>query len=180
MEALLPLLLQMLPSIAGMIAGGGTSTIIDAAAKVAKSVVGTDDVDKVKAALADPATAEAFRAGMEAETARYTAALQDVQDARATTVRYVQAGSAIAWAPVVLSIVVLALVAGVITAVGLGKLPDNGIVTGQALSWATMVVGYWIGSSASSARNGEALRSIAAAPSLGQIAGRAIDKGLAR
>lgn len=176
MEALLPILIPLIPSIASMIAGGGTSTVLAAAAKVAKSVVGTDDVDQVKAALADPKMAEAFRAGMEAETARYTAALADIQNARATNVQYVQAGSAIAWAPVVLSIVVLLLVAGVITAVGLGKLPDNGIVTGQALSWATMVVGYWIGSSASSARNGDALRTIATAPaSLGQLAGRAID-----
>ena len=175
MEALIPFLIPLIPSIANMIAGGGASTVVDAVAKVAKSVVGTDDPEAVKAALADPATAEAFRVGMEAETARYTAAIADVQNARATTVQYVQAGSALAWAPVVLSVVILFLVAGVITAVGRGSLPDNGIVTGTALSWATMVVGYWIGSSASSARNGEAIRSLATAPSLGQLAGRAID-----
>lgn len=182
MLALLPILLQIVPSLASLVSGGRTDSVLETAGKVAREVFGTDNPDEIGAKLNDPAMAEAFKARMEAETAALQAQLADVQDARHMAVQLVQADSPIAWAPVVISGIIMGIAAGVITAVGAGYMADNSLVVGAALAWVSQVIAYWIGSSSGSRRNGDAMRTIATqafTPSLGQVAGKAID-GLAK
>ena len=76
-------------------------------------------------------------------------------------VSLVEAHSPIAWAPVVISVLIGLIVAGVIWGVGAGRLADNGIVVGWALGSGTTVVAYWLGSSNGSRRSGDAVREIA-------------------
>lgn len=153
------------------------------------AALGTDATpEAVDAAItANPDLAVAKLRDLESarhsELAAYQAQLADVQDARHMEIGLVQSGSAIAWAPVIISVLIGTIVAGVIAAVGAGRLPDNGIVVGWALGAGTTVLTYWLGSSDGSRRNGSAVREIArsaAGPAIGAAAGRAIASAVKR
>jgi hypothetical protein len=135
------------------------------------------DPEAVKAKLAD------LESARQTELADLQARLVDVQDARHQTIALAQAGSDIAWAPVVVSSLILFVVVGVVAAVAYGKLPDNGIVVGWALASGTLVLNYWLGSSSGSRRMGDAVRTIAAqsaGTAVADAAGRAIGSAIKR
>lgn len=110
----------------------------------------------------DPAVVQAqlFEAEgrMNAEVEKFKAQLDDVQDAPSTNVALVQAGSAIAWGPVVISVLVPLGFIGCLMGLMFVKV-DFSQTSGQAYLILTgvlsqsfaQVTGYWLGSSAGSA-----------------------------
>jgi hypothetical protein len=109
---------------------------------------------------------------MQSEVENFKAQLEDIQDARATTVKYVQAGSSLSLGAVIVSIVVC------IGFVGISFLAmkpefagvDKSVTLYLLGAWqglATAAVSFWIGSSSSSAAKTDqitALTQAAAAP----------------
>jgi|SRR5215218_5784830 len=178
MFALLPILLQVLPSLAGM-AGANAGALVTAGAKVARDVFGTDRPEKVVEALKDPATAEAFKARLEAETAQLQADLADVQSARTNALQLAQAGSMLGYAPAVLSVLI---VFGFILLTGamlFKSVPDSNVamVLFGTLSTAFgQVLSFWLGSSKGSRDKDALLAAVAQPPSLGQAIVKAIKK----
>lgn len=178
---MLSIILSALPILGKLIPEGRTPDIISAGVKAAQDVFGTADESEVKAKMAaDPALAEQFKSRLEAETAELQARLADLQDARATTVRLVEQGSAIAWGAVVVSVLVVLGFLGMAILLMFRQVPDSqlAIVVFTTLSTGFgMVLQYWLGSSSGSANKDQILKQIAtgAAPSLGQVASKAID-----
>lgn len=161
---MLSVLLEVLPWLAGTVAGGKAKEVATIGAKVAKEVFGTDDPTVVEAEIKNPQQLEAFKARLEQETAHMKAELEDVQDARRQTVALAQAGSALSWAPVVVSSLVvigfLALTIGLL----FKAVPDSQVAMvlyGALSAGFTQVLNYWLGSSAGSKRSGDAVRAIA-------------------
>lgn len=90
--------------------------------------------------------------------------LRDVQDARATTVRLVEKGSAIAWGAPIVSVIVLTgftLLSYLAIYAPPGQREVLLFLLGAWSSLATAVVGYWVGSSAGSAGKDSLLASLA-------------------
>ena len=140
-----------------------------ALAQAAAAITGvSDEAGQIAAITADPTHADAFRLEVlriaaDQEAAK-DAALQarldgmdaDRANARAQLIALVGAGSRIAWAAPVVSVVVIVAFAVVVTLVLFRPMPAGseaimaGLV-GTMGSLATVVVGYWVGSSAGSA-----------------------------
>jgi hypothetical protein len=179
---MLSIILAALPILAKLIPDGKTADIVAAGTKVALDVFGTTDEASIVAKLeADPALAEQFKAKLEAETATLRMQIEDTQDARATTVKLAQAGSNIAWgAPVISVLIVLGFLA-LVFALIFKQVPDSQAVLmlfGTLSTSFGIVVSYWLGSSAGSARAGDTVRAIAqqaTTPTAGQVAGKVID-----
>lgn len=183
MLALLPILLELLPSLAPLVAGGKAGAVVAAGTRVAQEVFGHADADKVAEALKDPATAESFKAKLEAETAQLQAELSDVQDARHQTVELVQAGSALAWAPAVLSGLILTGFLGITGAMLFKAVPDSQvamILFGQLAGMTGGVVQFWLGSSQSSRAKDQQLAAVLGSSSLGQAVTGAVARVVKR
>jgi len=108
---------------------------------------------------ADRAEREAVRA---AETARIQAAIADTQSARAQTVALAQAGSKLAYGPVIISAIVLLTFGGVLAMTITRTLPAGSetilnILLGTLGAMATSTVSYWVGSSSGSAQKSDAI-----------------------
>ena len=107
--------------------------------------------------------------------------LADVQDARQQTIKLVEAGSSIAWGAPVISVLIVVGFLGLITGLMFKSVPDNQvtlILFGGLSAAFSQVVAYWLGSSAGSARSGDAIRQIAqqaTQTTVGQAAGKVID-----
>lgn len=179
---MLNLILTVLPALGGLLGAGKGGDLIAAGAKVAQEVFGTTDERTIADRLAsDPALAEQFKAKLAAETATLQAQIADIQDARATTVKLAESGSAIAWGPVIISVLVVIGFLGMAILLMFRQVPDSqlAIVVFTTLSTGFgMVLQYWLGSSAGSKSSGDAIRQIAQAavtPTPGQVAGRVID-----
>jgi hypothetical protein len=182
---MLSIILAALPILAKLIPDGKTADIVAAGTKVALDVFGTTDEASIVAKMeADPALAEQFKAKLTAETEALRMSIEDTQDARALQVKMVEGGSFSQYAPAILTAINFCGFYGILILILIKGLPDTGareLVSGMVGA----VVGsylasnnYFFGTSASSARSGEALRSIAtssSSPSAGQIAGKAID-----
>lgn len=121
-----------------------------------------ENPDLAKARLADLENAR------QVELASYQAQLADVQNARGTLVGLAQNKSDIAWAPVVLSMILVFVVVGIVGSVGMNWLREDGIIVGWALGTGTTVVTYWLGSSSGSKRNADAVRKMAADATIGR------------
>jgi hypothetical protein len=133
--------------------------------------VPTDGKAIGKALETHPRAAEIVRE-VEAETApavaeAVNAYLRDVQDARATTVRLVEQGSAIAWGAPVVSVVVLV---GFIVLSVLALRPIEGVRPDVVLyllgAWQALAAGvvyYWVGSSAGSKAKDSTIASLRSA-----------------
>jgi hypothetical protein len=181
---LIPLLAQVIPQIAEWIGGDDAEDVARQVTGVVSAVAGGTDQAVVAAAMADPSqraalteqlariAAERARVEEEGRTARIVAQLKDVADARAQTAALAHAGSPIAWAAPVMSIVIsggfFACVAMVFfverhwderTATIL-----NTLLGAMTISFG-QVCNYWLGSSRGSAAKDEraAETSIAAA-----------------
>src|SRR5579872_1525730 len=121
MGALIPLAISLAPEIGKWLFGDKGEQTAQAVAQVVASVTGTSDNTAAQAMVAaNPQIAAQLRvqlaqiaAGQEAaaraaDLQQLSAQLADVKDARSQTVNLAQARSAVQWAPVVVSFVVLA------------------------------------------------------------------------
>ena len=161
--------LDLAPELGRWLFGPDAEPAVSAVQKALGSVTGTADPAMQTQTLADPEKAAALRvelARVASEQASAEAAskqaillaqLSDVANARATTTQLAQVGSTIAWGAPVVSLVVLVTFGGVIImaltrAMPPGAEPVLNVLMGTLGAMATSVVGYWVGSSAGSAR----------------------------
>jgi hypothetical protein len=164
--------------------GGPVGTLASAAIGALAEALGTPATPEAVAKEIEnnPQAATAVRK-IEAEQApdMLKAYLADVQDARAQTVKLVESGSSIAWGAPVISVLIVTGFLGLITGLMFKSVPDNQVtlILFGALSAAfSQVVSYWLGSSAGSARSGDAIRAIAqqaTTPTAGQVVGKVVD-----
>lgn len=166
-SALVPLLANSAPTIGGLLGGlipfPGGAVLGQVAGKVLAEALGvppTPDAINTAITTGDPAVISAklseAEAKMTAEVEKFKAQLADVQDARATTVKYVQSGSSLSFGAVVVSVVVMA---GFIGISFLAMKPDLAgvdksvtlFLLGAWSGYAGAVISFWIGSSAGSA-----------------------------
>ena len=161
--------LDLAPELGRWLFGPGAAPVTAAVQQAIQAATGTSDPAAQIAALADPdragqlrvelaviAAARAAAADTAAE-ARLTAHLADVANARAMALQLAQSGSAMAWGAPVTSVVVLltfGVVMGLVLlhAVPVGSETVLNVLLGTLGAMATNVVGYWVGSSAGSAR----------------------------
>lgn len=120
------------------------------------------DPEEIKAKLAEA------EAKINAEVEMFKAQLADVQDARSTNVEYVKSNSALQWAPVVVSVIILL---GFSLFSLLAMKPELAGVKSEVVlfllgAWsgfAGAVVQYWLGSSSGSADKSNQLAALAGA-----------------
>jgi hypothetical protein len=173
---------QAAPTIGGLLGGlipfPGGAILGQLAGKVVAEALGvppTPEAVHTAITTGDPATVNAALtaadAKMQAEVDKFKAQLEDVQDARATTVKYVQAGSSLSLGAVIVSIIVMIGFVGISF---LAMKPDlAGVDKSVTLyllgAWqglASGAVAFWIGSSAGSAAKSDQISALtqAAAP----------------
>lgn len=164
--ALLPLLLNLAPTVAGWILGDKTGAAVEKVTGIAREVLGTDSPDAVEKAIStDPAAALAFKTALiqaEADARRQQheqvlAQLADVQSARNQTVELAKAKSGLAWGAAIVSVLAVAVFAGFIYLLFVKSLPEGMkdalmLMAGAASAGFTQVLAYWLGSSAGSAQ----------------------------
>jgi hypothetical protein len=175
MGALIPLAISLAPEIGKWLFGAKGGDVAASVAQVVQTVTGTADEAQATAAVArDPAVASQLRvqlaqiaatqeaAARQADLDTLKASLADVQDARGQTVALAKSGSAVQWAPAVVSVVVLTTF-GIVMWLALTSVLPAGSETilnmllGTLAAMATSVVGYWVGSSSGSAAKTEML-----------------------
>lgn len=178
-SAIGPLVASAAPTIGSLLGGlipfPGGAILGQVAGKVVAEALGVPPTpDAVSAAITtgDPSVVAAklseAEAKMNAEVEKFRIQLQDVADARATTVKYVQAGSALSWGAVIVSIVVMA---GFIGISFLAMKPDLAgvdksvtlFLLGAWSGYAGGVITFWIGSSAGSADKSQQIANLTAA-----------------
>lgn len=175
MGALIPLAISLAPELGKWLFGSAGETTATAVAQVVQTVTGTADETAVQAVLArDPKTAAKLRvelaklaaqqeaAARQAGLSELAARLGDVQNARAQTVALARGGSLIAWAPAVVSVVVLGTFGVVMWAALTRALPPGSetilnMLLGTLAAMATSTVSYWVGSSSGSDKKTEML-----------------------
>ncbi len=175
MGALIPLAISLAPEIGKFLFGAAGEKTAAAVAQVVQTVTGTsDDAVASQTIAANPQLAAQLRfqlaqlAAQQEQEARQadldtlTARLKDVQDARAQTVNLAKSGSAVAWAPAVVSFVVLSTFGLVMWAALTRALPAGSetilnMLLGTLAAMATSTVSYWVGSSAGSAQKTDLL-----------------------
>ena len=166
-SALVPLLASSAPTIGGLLGGfipfpGGAILGKMAGGILAEALGVPPTPEAVHTAITtgDPATVSAALSAadvkMQAEIERHKADLADIQDARATTVKYVQAGSSLSLGAVIISIVVLIGFCGISFLAMKPELAgvDKSVTLFLLGAWsgfAGSVITFWIGSSAGSA-----------------------------
>lgn len=144
------------PVIGGLLGGPVGAAALGALA----AAFGTDATPEAvaEAVKADPDTARDVLADVEAKQGAALTELQarlaDVKDARAQTIALAEAGSTIAWgAPVVSVLVMVGFCILSYLAINATQAANRDVVLFLLGAWqglATVVVGYWVGSSASS------------------------------
>jgi len=166
--------LDLAPEIGRWLFGPDSAPVTLAVQQAIHAVTGADEPAAQAAALADPDLAGRLRvqlagiaathsaAAESAAEARMAAQLADVANARAMAVQLAQSGSTLAWGAPVTSVVVLVTFGGVVSLVLLHAVPAGSetvlnVLLGTLAAMATNVVGYWVGSSAGSARKDDRL-----------------------
>lgn len=164
---LLDLLFKVAPDLLGAaFKSGKTKDLVEVSAKVAREAFGSDNPQAIEAAINSPVQLEAFKARLTEESAQLQAQIADIQDARRQTVELAQAGSAMAWAPAVLTGLVTVGFIGLTYALLFKQVPDSNVAMvlfGALSAEFTRAMSYWLGSSAGSKRSGDAVRAIAEA-----------------
>lgn len=149
--------------IADKVLGRPDASEADVAAALAASTLSGEQIVALKSAE------QQFQLELERiDAARESAAMADTASARTQTVSLAQAGSGIAWAPVVISAMI---VCGFFTCVallfGVERTWDErtanllNVLFGALIPGFTQVCNYWLGSSAGSKRAGDSVRKIA-------------------
>ena len=168
------LVLDLAPELGRWLFGAEPGPVVQAVQSAVAAVTGTHDAAAQAAALEAPDVASALRvrlaeiaagqanAADAALQARLVAQLADVASARAMTVELAHEGSAIAWGAPLVSVVVLATFGIVVSLVLFRAVPAGSeavlnVLLGTLGAMATSVVGYWVGSSAGSARKDDRL-----------------------
>ena len=182
--ALLPLIAQFGPMLAGWLGGprdGAIAAQIGAAVTAVTGVVtGTSDSTATamaalagKPELAAQLTqrlaeihAEEVQAQTAAITAQIIASAQSQADARAYSLGLVKAGTAMAWGAPILSGIILGSFAAMLWVVLTRAVPESSqalanILLGTLAAMATQVANYWLGSSAGSSAKNETIASAA-------------------
>lgn len=178
-SALSPLVASAAPTIGSLLGGlipfPGGAILGQVAGKVLAEALGvppTPEAVSTAITTGDPSVVAAklseAEAKITAEVEKFRIQLQDVADARATTVKYVQAGSALSWGAVIVSIVVMLGFVGISFLAMKPELAGvNSNVTlfllGSWSSAATGVITFWIGSSAGSADKSQQIANLTAA-----------------
>lgn len=172
------LALDLAPELSRWLFGPTAETTVAAVQSAVKAVTGTDHPEAQAAALADPNTAKELRlhlaniaasqsaAAEQAVQDRITAQLADVANGRATVFQPADSHPAMVWGAPVVSVVVLVTFGAVVSPALVRSMPPGtepvlNLVLGTLGAMATSVVGYWVGSSAGSARKDVRLASIA-------------------
>lgn len=144
-------------------AADATQDTISAVARAAKEVLGTDDPEAARDAMAlNPEAATAFKIRMaeiaaERDAAERNAMLEemrlhmaDTANAREQTKALAATGSWLAYGALIVSVVVLSLFGFALVGTAYGLLINEGMV--RLLEYSMIaVLGYWVGSSAGSA-----------------------------
>ena len=154
---MLPLLAAVLPAVAPWLmrqfAGEGAGRAAEAAAEAIAAVAGTDDPAEALARLqADGEACSALQVRLaEIAAQREAQQLADLANARSQTVALAQMGSPLAFGAAIISVAVMALFAFAVIGTAFGLvLPD---LTMRLIEYAVIAtLGYWLGSSAGSAR----------------------------
>lgn len=172
---------QAAPTIGGILGGlipvPGGALLGQVAGKVLAEALGVPPTPTAVAAAVqngDPATVQAAlseaEARMNAEVEKFKAQMEDVQDARATTVKLDAQGSNIRWGAPVISVVIVIGFFSVMTLLFIVKsdFPPATVTLLNVLFGALIpafgqVCNYWLGSSAGSASKDQL---IAAAPAI--------------
>lgn len=172
------IVLDLAPEVGRWLFGPDAAPVVTAVQSAVCTVTGTADRGAQTLALADPEKASALRielakiaaerdaAAAASAQAALAAQLSDIANARAMSLELVQSGSRIAWGAPVVSLVVL-VTFGAVMAMALTRAPPANaepvlnVLMGTLGAMATSVVGYWVGSSAGSARKDEHLANLA-------------------
>lgn len=169
---LIPLLLNLAPTVAGWIMGDKTGNAVEKVTGIVKQVTGIDG--DPTAALADPALALQLKEALiraeseerERQHQEVLAQLADVQSARSQTVELAKTGSAIAWSAPVVSVMAVAVFAGFVYMLFFGTVSDNlkdalMLLGGTAATGYGVVLQYWLGSSRGSANKDDIMAKLA-------------------
>jgi hypothetical protein len=175
MLPLIPLAISIAPELAKWLFGDTAEKTVADVTAVVQKVTGTSDDAAAQQVLArDPNVASQLRvqlaqiaaaaeqAARQSELDGLAARFKDVAGARAQTVALAQNRSAVQWAPVVVSFVVLVTFGTVMwlsltRALPAGSETILNMLLGTLAAMATSVVSYWVGSSAGSATKTEML-----------------------
>lgn len=182
------LVVDIAPEVGRWLFGATGERTAGLVAKVVEAATGTTDADAAQAVLArDPAAvsqlrvqlamiaaqqqAEADRAAgaqRAADLAAVQAAMADRAGARSQTQALAQMRSGIAWAPAVLSAIILVAFGALIAVVLTGHIPDDkamplaNVLLGSLAAMATQVANYWLGSSSGSAAKTDQITALSA------------------
>jgi hypothetical protein len=182
------LVVDIAPEIGRWLFGAAGQKTAGLVAQAVQAATGTTDADMAQAVLAkDPAAASQLRvqlatiaaqqqaeadraaeARRAADLAEVQAALADRKDARSQTQALAQMHSGIAWAPAVLSGIVLVAFGSLIYVVLTGHVPDDkamplaNVLLGTLAAMATQVGNYWLGSSSGSAAKNKQIAALSA------------------
>ena len=189
MLPLIPLIIQIAPSIAKWLFGDGSAAVIDKVKAVVSDVTGVSESGiaaveavlqgkpelaiQIQAQLAQIAATREIEFNRAIEALRrsefqiLTAQITDTDSARKQTIALAQSGSAIALGAPIVSTLVLITFATVMSLALTRTLPTGSetilnMLLGTLAAMATSVVSYWVGSSAGSARKDEHLAKLAA------------------
>lgn len=169
----------------GTIAGAAIGALADALGTTATPEAVTAKLETAPIAETGPIvrTVEATKGPEYLDEIK--ARLADTQDARRTQLALVEAGSPLAWSTAIISILVTILFGAVVLLMLLKPVEFTplqtsllNIMLGGLVVQFAQVVNYYLGSSAGSARNGDAMRALAqqaTVPSTGQIVGKVVD-----
>ncbi len=163
------MVLDLAPEMGRWLFGPGSAQVVSAVEAAIGAATGTSDPRLQADALANPDVASTLRVALaqiagERETAAIVdaqaalvAQLASVTAAPTATAQLSQIGSSIAWGAPIISVIVLFTFGGVVAialtrAMPAGAEPVLNVLLGTLGAMATSVVGYWVGSSAGSAR----------------------------
>lgn len=161
---LLPLLLNLAPTVASWLVGDKTGKAVGTVTDIIKQTTGIDG-DPTDALAAKPELVlELKKALIEAEAAdkqraheEIMAQIADVANARGQTVELAKAGSSIAWGAPVVSVLAVAVFGGFVGMLFVKSVPTEMkdalmLMAGSAAAGFGSVLNYWLGSSAGSAQ----------------------------
>jgi len=170
---LIPLLLNLAPTVASWVLGDKTGKAVDQVAGIIKQTTGLDgdpaDVLSQNPELALRLKEALIRAESEERQRQHEevlAQLADVASARQQTVDLAKVGSAISWGAPIISVIVTAGFFAMLYLVVTREIPEGSqrladIMLGWLGAAFSAVVGYWVGSSAGSAQKTSLVEALA-------------------
>jgi len=158
-------LAQLVPMVAGWIAGPKAKENAEKVVDIAANLVPNTPQDKLAEALkADPDKLLEFQKAVAAEnTAVISAVLADIQDARKTMVTLAGAGSKLAWGAAIVSVAVVAANIAMGYYIFTDSIPPGNkdlamLYAGSLLAALGGVIAFWTGSSYGSVQKTDLLR----------------------